>query len=143
MNAATIWGVAGLALVIADLVFGSFFMLFLGAGALITAGLAWAGLIDENVTWQWLVFSVTSVAGLLLFRKKLVKAFGKSSHEKYTEHKGQVVVVTESIPHNGAGRVKYRGAEWPAKTADGSALSEGHRAIIKNTDGILLEIEKE
>ncbi|MBS3914557.1 MAG: NfeD family protein [Bacteroidetes bacterium] len=140
MNHETYWAVAGLILVIADLVFGTFFILFVGLGALITALLTWTGLLPD-LTWQWIVFAGTSTLGLLLFRKKLVAAFGKGAGVKYQEHIGHVVVVAVDIPENGEGRVNYRGAEWNAITTDKKALPAGSKAIIRNFDGIVLEVE--
>lgn len=140
MNIVTIWAVAGLLLIIADVIFGTFFMLFLGLGAIITAALCWTGLVDQNSTAQWLVFSAASTLGVALFRKKLVSAFGKDSANKYVEHAGNNVTVTVDIPNNDTGRVKYKGAEWPAKTVSGEALPAGSRAKIHSTDGIILNI---
>lgn len=140
MNTETIWAVVGLLLIIADLIFGTFFILFVGAGALVTAILVWTGVLVDP-TWQWIVFAVVSTLGLVLFRNKLVKAFGRGAKDTYDEHRGQRVVVAENIPANNTGRVSYRGAEWPAKTSDGSALEAGRSAVIKNYDGIILEVE--
>lgn len=136
------WAVAGLLLIIADVVFGTFFMLFLGMGAILTALAVAIGLPNDLIAAQWLIFAVTSALGLILFRKKLVRSFGKESGSRYEEHVGQHVEVTTDIPHNGQGRVKYRGAEWPAITEDGSALSAGHKATITSTDGIILQVRK-
>lgn len=138
MNEATVWGVVGLVMVIADVVLGTFFMLFLGGGALLTAVLVMAG-VQEPVT-QWLAFAAFSALGVLLFRKKLVSAFGPKKNDRYIEHVGQKVRVVEAIQANGQGRVIYRGSEWPARTGDGSAMESGQTAEITATDGILLTV---
>lgn len=139
MTQEIIWGAVGLLLIIADVVFGTFFMLFLGAGALITAGLTWAGILPDP-TYQWLVFGGTSVLGVLLFRKKLLQAFGPGSNEKYNEHTGQQVEVTEDIPLKGTGKVKYRGTEWLARSHDGKVIPAGEKVMITGNDGIILEV---
>jgi membrane protein implicated in regulation of membrane protease activity len=142
VNTETIWAVVGLILVIADVVFGTFFILFVGAGALLTALLIWMGVLPAaDPTWHWVVFAVLSTLGLVLFRKKVVALFGRGGEDKYDEHRGQKVTVAQSIPENGMGRAMYRGAEWPAKTVDGTALDAGKSAVIRNNDGITLEIE--
>jgi inner membrane protein len=140
MSAEIWWGVAGVAMIIADLVFGTFFILFVGAGALITAILIWAGVLPDP-TWQWVVFAATSTAGLVLLRKRLVTAFGRGSKDEYDEHRGQKVQITEDIPANGIGRVSYRGATWQARSVNGESIPSGTNAIIRKTDGIILEIE--
>ncbi len=143
MSIATIWALAGLILIIADVIFGTFFMLFLGVGAIITAAACWIGLGTENTAVQWLIFSAASTLGVGLFRKKLVKMFGSNAADKYQEHAGNVVVITAEIPANDTGRAKYRGAEWPARTVSGEAMAVGTRAKIVTTDGIVLNVSPE
>ncbi len=138
MSEPTVWGIAGLIMIIADVVLGTFFMLFLGGGALLTAVLVMAG-VQEPVM-QWLAFAGFSAFGVILFRKKLVAAFGPRKNERYVEHIGQKVRVVDAIQANGQGRVLYRGSEWPARTADGSALDADSAAEITATDGILLTV---
>jgi membrane protein implicated in regulation of membrane protease activity len=138
MSEPTIWGIAGLIMIIADVVLGTFFMLFLGGGALLTAVLVIAGVHDPVA--QWLAFGGFSAMGVILFRKKLLTAFGPRKNERYVEHIGQKVRVVDAIPAHGQGRVLYRGSEWPARTADGSALDADSAAEITATDGILLTV---
>lgn len=142
MDAAVFWGSAGLLLVIVDVAFGSFFMLFLGAGALITGALAWGGILAAPVH-QWLCFAATSSAGVLFLRKALIRRFGAQSTPRYDEHTGQRVLVCEAIPAGGSGRVIYRGAEWPARTYDGSAMPKDTHALIQSMDGIVLVVKAE
>lgn len=142
MDAAIFWGAAGLILVIADVVFGSFFMLFLGAGALVAAALTWGGLLPESIH-QWLCFAAASAAGVLFLRKPLLRRFGAQSTPRYDEHTGQRVLVCETIPAGGTGRVIYRGAEWPARTHDGSVLNQDAHALIQSLDGIVLVVKAE
>ncbi|MBL7812323.1 MAG: NfeD family protein [Bacteroidetes bacterium] len=141
MSTELYWAAAGIGLIIADVIFGTFFVLFLGASALVTALLVWTGLLPDPAL-QWLVFAIVAAAGVLLFRKKLLKSFGPGHGSNFNEHLGQQVVVSSHIPANGQGRVSYRGTEWPASTMDGSALEEGAKGIVRHTDGILLKIEQ-
>jgi inner membrane protein len=141
MSNEIIWGAAGILLIIADVVFGTFFMLFLGISALITGALVWSGALP-NPTWQWLTFAVLSSLGVILFRKKLVKSFGPSNEDRYQEHTGQKVQVVEEIPSNGTGRVLYRGAEWPATSRNGETIEKGTTAIIVKNEGITLIVDR-
>lgn len=140
MTPEIMWGAAGALLIIADVVFGSFFMLFLGAGALITGALVWAGLLPDPA-WQWIVFAAVSGIGVLAFRKKLLAWFGPDSNNKYNEHAGQRVEVVETIPAQGNGKVKYRGTEWLASSKNGVEIGAGSAAVITGNDGIVLEVE--
>lgn len=142
MNSETIWALAGVVLIIADLLFGSFFILFVGAAALITSLLVLLGILPDP-TWQWVVFATVSTLGLLLFRNKLVRFFGKGAQETFDEHKGQRVLVTETIPAHGNGHVMYRGVKWYAKSKDGSSIEEGNYAIVQYLDGITLIVVAE
>jgi membrane protein implicated in regulation of membrane protease activity len=141
MSADLIWGAAGLLLVIGDVVFGTFFVMFLGAGALITATLLWAG-IPLSPTSQWLIFSGVSAIGVILLRKTLLKWFGPSEEERFQEHKGQAVIVLEDVAPGKNGKVKYRGTEWQAALADGDAIQPGETAYITHMDGIVVYIRK-
>lgn len=140
MTPEIIWGAAGLALIIVDLVFGTFFMLFLGGAALITAAMVWAGLLPEP-TYQWLVFAGISALSMLLFRKKLVEQFGAGNKSAYNEFEGQIVDVVEDIHPPDAGRVKFRGAEWIAKSSDNTSIAAGSKAEITAADGIILMVK--
>lgn len=141
MNAEIIWGAAGLLLILADVVFGTFFVMFLGAGALITAALLWMG-IPLNNTMQWLIFAAISGLGVLLLRKKLMQWFGPSTEDRFQEHKGQPVLVTETVSPGKSGKVKYRGTEWQAATDENEELQAGEQAIITHLNGIVVYIGK-
>lgn len=141
MNAEIIWGAAGLLLILADVAFGTFFVMFLGAGALITASILWMG-IPMNTASQWLTFSGLSTMGVVLLRKKLMQWFGPSKEERFEEHKGQTVLVTESITPANPGKVKYRGAEWQAATNNDDSFDKGENAVITHLDGIVVYIRK-
>jgi membrane protein implicated in regulation of membrane protease activity len=140
MTPEIIWGSVGLALIIADLIFGTFFMLFLGGAALVTASLVWAGAIP-NPTYQWLFFAALSAVSMLLFRKKLVEQFGSNKNDAYNEFEGQVVEVVDEIKPPNPGRVKFRGAEWIAQSHDDVVISAGDKAVIVNKDGIVLIVK--
>src|SRR5215208_2219975 len=50
---------------------GLFYFFFFGVGALLVGALVGLG-VEASVSLQWLLFSIFSVATLLLFRQKLV-----------------------------------------------------------------------
>ncbi|MEK0420299.1 MAG: hypothetical protein RLZZ161_150 [Bacteroidota bacterium] len=141
MNAEIIWGSAGLLLILADVIFGSFFVMFLGVGALITASLIWMG-VPMNTTTQWLTFSAISSMGVLLLRKKLMHWFGPSEEERFEDHKGQTVAVIEEVAPGKTGKIKYRGAEWQGATTGDDSIQAGENAVITHLDGIIVYIRK-
>ena len=65
-----LWMLLGLLLLILEVqTFGGFFLMFFGVGALLVGVLVAIGLVA--VDWvEWLLFSVLSVAAVLLFRHR-------------------------------------------------------------------------
>jgi inner membrane protein len=141
VNTETIWAIAGVGMIIADLLFGTFFILFTGAAALITALLIWTGILPQDPTWHWVSFAVLSTLGLLLFRKKLSSLFGKDGKETYDDHKGQIVVVKDTILAHSRGKVMYRGTEWYAQSENALEITTGTEVIIVATEGITLIVK--
>lgn len=141
MNTETIWAIAGVVMIIADLLFGTFFILFTGAAALITALLIWTGILPQDPTWHWVSFAIVSTLGLLLFRKKLSALFGKDGKETYDDHKGHIVVVKEPILAHSRGKVMYRGTEWYAQSENALEITTGTEVIIVATEGITLIVK--
>jgi len=141
MNDEIMWGATGLSLIIADVLFGTFFVLFLGFAALLVAVFAWTGLLT-NPLYQWVLFAVFSSAGVILGRAKLQQWFGPGKEDKYNEHQGHFVEVVEAIEGNKQGKVKYRGTEWLAVSNTAESFSIGETAQIAKLDGIVIYITK-
>ena len=87
------WFSAGLLLIITDLLVGSFFLLFLGVGALITG----TSIIFDmhSVSMHWVIFAVSSSILALVFRKPLMLRYGPGSMQKYIEHQGEWIEIVE------------------------------------------------
>ena len=112
-----IWFLLGIALALLELYLPGFVVLFFGVGCLATAGalLLW----DMNLTYQILIFIVTSIASLLLLRKWLMRVFRGASPDKSDmgfddfPH-GKHVTVLKTITPKNSGRIQYRGTGWDA-----------------------------
>lgn len=139
-NAAIWWGLGGLALIASDMLFGTFFLLFCGIGALITSLAIYLGLSHSWLN-EFLLFSISSLLLVVLFRKSLVKKFGPQSGQTFEEHLGKTVKVTSRISSHGKGRAVYRGAEWDAMSASGREYEENSEATIQKLEGITLVLE--
>lgn len=134
------WAVIGIVLIIIDIATTTFILLFFGIGALITAVATWIGL-TPHLGGQLVVFSITSLLTMMLFRKTAQRFFGRSEKElEYTEYIGQNALVTESISANGEGRIKYRGTEWIAFTDLSEEIPKGSMVKIEAVDGIKLKV---
>jgi len=135
-----LWAIAGLFLVFIELLTTSFFAIFLGAGALMTALLTYLG-ITTHFWSQILVFSVFSVLSILLLRRFAKNLFGKESKNTYSEYVGDKATVEERIEPNKEGKVFYRGTVWIAFSDEEQAIDKGSSVIITEVDGIKLKVK--
>jgi membrane protein implicated in regulation of membrane protease activity len=135
-----LWVIAGLVLVIAELVTGTFYLLVLGLGAFAAALVAWA---DGNALVQALVGGGVAVGGAVLVHH------WHEAHRKHDEgqanflDRGQPVVL-EGWANEAAGlaRVRYRGASWDARVAASSKPAPGATLYIDSQDeGTLVVVD--
>jgi inner membrane protein len=131
-----IWAAIGLALVITEMVVPTFFIIFLGIGALIVAVATLAGL-TESIISQLLLFAVSSTVLMLFLRGRLKRKL--SAKEMEPEYLGQLATVTETILPGREGKVSYRGSTWPA-VADTEIQKDATVTII-GRDGLCLKVK--
>jgi hypothetical protein len=134
-----IWAIIGVVMMIIEIFAVSFFFLFVGLGALVTALLSWMGITDSLIT-QLIVFSVISAASMLIFRKKLQQSFNDKGTD-YNEFEGEKAKVISPISPNGEGKVFFRGADWIAYTEGNLEIPANSPVTIKKANGIRLLVE--
>jgi membrane protein implicated in regulation of membrane protease activity len=145
MDAALIWAITGLALVIVELLTGTFYLLMLGVAAFGAAGTAWLG-YDFPV--QVIVAAVIAAVGCYAahaYRKKNkaqqmapVDAGMPASFERWIDPAARLA------------RVRYRGASWDARVegveagaeAGADSLEPGTTVYVLATDGNTLKVVK-
>jgi membrane protein implicated in regulation of membrane protease activity len=133
-----IWLVAGLALVIAELVTGTFYLLVIGIGAFAGAAVAW---MEGGFITQAVVSGLIAVAGAYIVHLWHSKQ-PKSSEGSNFLDRGQPVVL-ESWANEAAriARVKYRGTTWEARLSRPEERpSPGSTLYIEGQDGNTLLI---
>ncbi len=135
-----IWVIIGVVMMIVEIFAVSFFFLFIGVGALVTALLSWMGIVD-SLAAQLIVFSIISAASMLIFRKKLQESFNKKSGN-YNEFEGERATVITPILPNNDGKVFFRGADWIAYADSGTEIPANSHVTIKKANGIRLLVEK-
>ncbi len=114
MAAWAIWMIAGVALLILELISMSFFLLWLAVAAILTGVVA----IFVHIWWvQWVVFAILSIVLLLATRP-----LARSIHGRVTQPSnvdaliGSRAVVIETIdPLKNTGRVRIGSDEWRAR----------------------------
>jgi len=138
------WLVFGLFLALLEVVSaGGFYIIFFGLAAILVGALAFLGLAGP-VSTQLLLFSVISVASLLLFRNRLVERFQSSPQAPPIDDLvGEGAVVIEEVAPGGVGKVELRGTTWSARTGGAVALARGARCRVTRVDGLLLYVEPE
>lgn len=120
-SAELLWFLVGLVLLVSELALPGFVIIFFGVGAWITALLVGFGLLT-SFNAQLLVFLVTSVLALVLFRKQGKKYFeGRVSgiwnpRASMEDLRGERAVVISAItPNIPGGKVEYHGTTWNAE----------------------------
>ena len=138
------WLVLGLALIALEMASaGGFYIIFFGVAAVAVALLAVTGIITP--LWlQWLLFSVLSVASLLLFRNPIMRRlnFGAGADDIDTLA-GETGTVIDYMAAGANGHVELRGTTWSARNAGSTALTRGRRCVVVRADKLTLLVKAE
>lgn len=133
-----LWVIAGLVLVIVELVTGTFYLLVLGAGAFAAAAAAWAG---AGAIVQAFAGGVVAIGGAIAVHH------WHEAHRKRDEgranflDRGQPVVLEQwANEPAGLARVKYRGTTWDARVATASKPTPGSTLYIEAQEGQTLVV---
>lgn len=134
------WLIGGTVLLIAEIVAPGYFLLFIGAAAIVT-GLFVAAL-GLGTSAALVLFMLYTVLAVLAGRRFYARA-DRPSDQRVNDPAGRLigrsVVVTEAIDGDG-GRVRLGDGEWNAR---GAAAEVGSRVRIVGSDGNCLEVVPE
>jgi membrane protein implicated in regulation of membrane protease activity len=134
MDTYLLWAIAGIVLIIVEMLTGTFYLLVLGIAALAAAGAAWLG---QSFWVQAVVTAAVTVAGVILvnrFRGKGTKA------QKRSLDVGQSVSIESWISEaDGLARVNYRNAQWEARVT-GERVPGGKVFYIHAVEGNTLVV---
>jgi membrane protein implicated in regulation of membrane protease activity len=106
-----IWFIAAFALVAAELLTNTFYLLVVALG---TAAGGVAALTDTGLGWQFTVAALVTVAGIAVLRTMKIGPNLRRLKTNLTLDVGQAVEVIERRP-DGSLRVNYRGSQWDAE----------------------------
>jgi membrane protein implicated in regulation of membrane protease activity len=138
------WLVLGLVLALAEMATtGGFYLVFFGVGALLVGVLA--AFDAAGPIWtQMFLFSALSIASLLLFRTRLLRAMQREPQSPPIDTLvGEIGSAVEALTPGAVGRVELRGTIWSARNAATVALAPGARCRVVWVDGLLLHVEPE
>ena len=137
-----LWTIAGIILIIAEMLTYTFFAGSFAVAALITA---WISSKAVGLTWELASFVVASTACVFAVRPLFTGLMYKKSDNRpvlVAALVGQAGVVVDEIePQGGHGRVKTGGEEWRALATDARGIPAGTRVEIVSVDGATLTVK--
>jgi membrane protein implicated in regulation of membrane protease activity len=136
----TIWLVAGIVLLIAELLTGTFMLMFLSLASF-SAALVSLHPAGQSTVIQAVIFFAVVVVGIFGFRKPLQKRFIRNAQNMHSDL-GQHVDTDSAIAPRESARVMYQGTRWQALNVGETDIPAGARAIIVAIDGNSLLIKK-
>jgi membrane protein implicated in regulation of membrane protease activity len=140
-----IWLGAGVFLILLEFFLPGLVVVFLGVGAVITAGMLYTRyLLDPYHTI--IFFSVSSVFLLATLRRIMLRFYPAVTEKVETDENvliaGQPAeTITIVYPDHFDGRVKYSGTTWPAKSENG-IIPAGSQVVIIGRQNINLVVRK-
>jgi len=141
MEAYLMWIILGIALIIIEMLTGTFYLLVLGASAMVSALAAWLG---APILAQVLAGGAVALAGTL-FLNRWRKGEAVKNHAKDVASNaldlGQTVHFEEWVDEtNRLARVHYRGTTWDAKVAAGLSPQPNETLFIARQEGTMLHV---
>ena len=137
MDPAVVWAVAGLVLVIVELLTGTFYLLMLGVAAFGAALAAWLGLEFSGQAIVAVVISSIGCYGVHVYKARNraqqmapIDAGMPASFERWLDVGARLA------------RVRYRGASWEARVEGLEAIEPGAMLYVLDTNGNTLRVAK-
>jgi membrane protein implicated in regulation of membrane protease activity len=133
------WLAMGLILVALEMAAsGGFYVIFFGIAALVIGGLH---LIDlAGPAWfQFLLFSILSIASLALFRSRMMRWLKLDQPGRDVDSLvGEVATPLDDIVPGAVGRAELRGTVWSARNESPLAVIKGQRCRVVRVDGLMI-----
>lgn len=132
-----IWLIAGIVLIVAELMTGTFYLLFLGLAALVGAAGAFLG---ASLWLQTLITAACSVAGVVWVQRHRRSA--QQAPMRSVDY-GQPVSFESWVSQgDSVARVRYRDAEWDAQVSGECRGERGEILYVTEVTGNLLRVTK-
>jgi len=138
------WIAVGAILLGSELTFvnAQFYLVFIGASALVVGILALAG--AARADWlQWLIFAALAVTSMLTFRRRIYERMGRVLPGVRSGPAGETVTLPTNLPPGETCRLEYRGSSWSAINDGESVIAAGSRVRIERVDGLTLVVRGE
>ncbi len=137
LNVSHYWMIAGIGLMVGEMLTGGFFLLFLALGAF-AASLAAA--FGQPAFVQMGVCAAVAILGATALRKTLQRKLLKSIN--ISADVGKEIQIDQAIPPHKRSRISYQGTSWEAHNVGSEDILVGDRVVIVGIDGISLLLRK-
>ncbi len=138
MNIAAIWIIIGIVLLIAEMLTGTFVLIFFSLGAFLSALVA--SFAPDVISVQLLTGAVVAIAGALVLRKPLQQRLLKTS--PVIMDIGKEIVIDQRIAPHQQTRISYQGTTWQATNVGTETINVGDRAAIVGKENLTLLLKK-
>src|ERR1700722_18764887 len=119
-----------------------FYLIFVGASALVVGFLDLAGAIPAD--WiQWSLFSILAIVSLIAFRRRVYERVRRKLPDIKLGPKGESVVLPTDLPPGESCRLEFRGCSWSAVNGGKWPIAAGAKARIERVDGLTLVVHGE
>jgi membrane protein implicated in regulation of membrane protease activity len=139
LEAGWIWAIAGVLLLIAEIIAPGFFLVFVGAAAIATG--LFTLLFDLGTAPQLILFAVYSALAVLIGKRWYGEPDAIDENLRLNDPSrrlvGKTVTVVEAVDDHG-GRVRVGDGEWNAR---GGPVAAGERAKVTGVEGNCLIVE--
>ena len=139
------WVTVGALLLVAEMTIVDleFYLIFLGAAALLTGGVVASG--APLPFWgQWLFFAALAIASLLFFRRALYAKLRPPPEGEVAEGvTGERATAENAIAPGATGSVMLRGSRWSARNIGDLPIPADSTCRVRNRDGLTLEVSAE
>ena len=134
------WITLGGLLLIAELLSGALYLLFVGIAAILVGILVL--LVSDLPFWaHWPIFAVLALALLVGLRRHAHERINRSGG--FEAIAGESALVIDEIAPDGYGQASLRGAKWTARNVGQSTLTDGQRVRVERVNGLTLELRAE
>ena len=137
-----LWLIGGVLLLAAEVVAPGFFLIFIGAAAILTGVIALA--LGLTLAPQLAIFAIVAflsvrILGRRFYQSKYDVSSDPMLNDRVARLLGKVVTVVQPVNADG-GRVRVGDSEWSAR---GGPAAVGDRVRIVDIDGNCLKVEPE
>jgi membrane protein implicated in regulation of membrane protease activity len=138
------WIAVGAILLVSELAFvdAQFYLVFVGASALVVGFLDLAGLLPA-VWMQWLLFAVLAIFSMVALRRRIYDRMRRKLPAMKQGPAGETVVLPAELKPGETCRLEYCGSSWNAINGGKTAIGAGQRAHIDRVNGLTLVVHGE